>query len=126
MSSGGEGSMAHAQTSYIPADSQATGKRLDNIGWAVFLILTGALWLVPGSQLPPGTWFIGVALLLLGLNAIRATRKVPVSGFGTLLGVLALAVGISAFLGVDLPIVAIGLILLGLGLLVRELGARRA
>jgi len=39
---------------------------------------------------------------------------------------LALAAGISAFLGVDVPIVAIGLILVGLGLLVRELGARRA
>ena len=58
--------MTYAQTSYTPADSQATGKRLDNIGWAVFFILTGALWLVPESQVPPGTWFIGVGLLLLG------------------------------------------------------------
>jgi hypothetical protein len=118
--------MIYAQTSYTPADSQATGKRLDNIGWAVFFILTGALWLVPESEVPPGTWFIGVGLLLLGLNAVRRIGSLPVSGFGTILGVLALAAGVSAFLGIEVPIVAIGLILLGLGLLARELGARRA
>jgi hypothetical protein len=92
----------------------------------VFLILTGALWLVPESQVPPGTWFLGIGLLLLGLNAVRAMSNVPVSGFSAILGVLALAAGISAFLGVELPIVAIGLILLGLGLLARELSTRRA
>lgn len=118
--------MAHAQISYTPSDSQATGRRLDNMGWAVFLILTGVLWLVPESQVPRGTWFIGIGFLLLGLNGVRVMSNVPVSGFGTILGLLALAAGISAFLGVEVPIVAIGLILLGLGVLVRELGARLA
>jgi hypothetical protein len=118
--------MTYAQTSYTPTDSQATGKRLDNVGWAVFFILTGALWLIPESQVPSGTWFIGVGLLLLGLNAVRRMSNLPVSGFGTVLGVLALGAGISAFLSVEVPIVAIGSILLGLGLLARELGARRA
>ncbi len=118
--------MTYAQTSYPPTDSQATGKRLDNVGWAGFFIFTGALWLIPESQVPPGTWFIGVGLLLLGLNAVRRMSNLPVSGFGTVLGVLALGAGISAFLSVEVPIVAIGSILLGLGLLARELGARRA
>jgi hypothetical protein len=118
--------MTYSRTSYTPAGSQATGRRLDDVGWAVFFILTGALWLIPESQVPPGTWFIGVGLLLLGFNAVRRMSNLPVSGFGTVLGVLALAAGISAFLGVEAPIVAIGVILLGLGLLARELGTRRA
>ena len=46
-----------------------------------------------GLQGSPGTWLIGTGVLLLCLNAVRATIKVPVSGFGILLGVLALAAG---------------------------------
>jgi hypothetical protein len=110
----------HAQ---IPAADAgpAFAKRLDEIGWAVLLIVTGVIWLFPESQIPPGTWFIAVGILLLGLNAIRAMARVPVSGFTTLFGALALAGGLATLWGVELPIVALGLILFGLGLLYRQL-----
>lgn len=98
----------------------ALGKRLDDIGWAIFLILTGVLWLFPESQVPPGTWLIGTGFLFLGLNAIRVIIKVPVSGFTALLGTLALVAGLCILWGVYLPVVAIGLILLGLGILARQ------
>ncbi|HEU5042409.1 MAG TPA: hypothetical protein VFT84_16395, partial [Gemmatimonadales bacterium] len=59
------------------------------------------------------------------LNAIRASRRVPVSGLGTLLGVLALIAGLSAQWAVDLPLVAVCLVVLGFGLLLRQF-VRRA
>jgi hypothetical protein len=114
---------AHAPTaSTEPA--LALGKRLDEIGWALFLILTGVVWLFPETRVPPGTWLIATGVLLLGLNAIRAISRVTVSGFTTILGALALAAGLTALWGVHLPLVAICLILLGSGLLARQLVGR--
>ena len=117
--------MTHLSAHIPAADAGPPAiKRLDEIGWAIFFILTGVIWLFPEAQVPPGTWFIAIGLLLLGLNAIRAIAKVPVSGFTTLLGALALGVGLAALFGVELPIVAIGLILFGFALLYRQLVAR--
>lgn len=96
-------------------------KRLDDIGWGLFLLLTGVIWLFPESRVPPGTWLIGTGVLLLGLNAVRLAIKAPVSRFTILLGGLALLAGFSAFWGVQLPLAAICLILFGLGLLARHL-----
>ena len=116
--------MAYPHTSAPAEPGYSLGKRIDAVGWAVFLILTGVVWLFPETRVPPGTWLVGTGLLLLGLNAVRAISKVPVSGFATVLGMLALAGGLGALWGVRLPLVAIGLILLGLGLLTRTLTRR--
>ena len=109
-------------SAHIPATDAGPPaiQRLDEIGWAIFFILTGVIWLLPEAQVPPGTWFMAIGLLLLGLNAIRALAKVPVSGFTTLLGTLVLVAGLAAFLGFELPILAIGLILFGFALLYRQ------
>jgi hypothetical protein len=115
--------MAHPHASVASTDPQlAFGKRLDDIGWALFLIVTGVVWLFPATQIPPGTWLIATGLLVLGLNAIRAIAKVPRSGFMTLLGALALVAGLSALWGVNVPVAAICLIVLGIGLLARQVG----
>lgn len=117
--------MTHAHAPLATADdAHARGRRLDDIGWALFFILTGVIWLLPEEQVPPGTWLIATGLLLLGLNAIRAAGHLPVSGFATVLGTLALAAGLGTLAGIDLPLMAIFLILLGVGLLARQL--RRA
>jgi hypothetical protein len=34
------------------------GKRLDEIGWALFLLMMGALWLMPAESVPEQTWII--------------------------------------------------------------------
>lgn len=90
--------MAHP---HVPAglSSPTIGKRLEDIGWALFLILTGILWILPEGRVPPGTWLIGTGLLLLGLNAIRLLMRVPLSWFTTLLGGLALLAGVSTLWG---------------------------
>jgi len=104
------------------ADASAYSDKFVHAG---LFALLGAL-AVRSWLLAPQRLRVVVGLLLLGLNAVRRMSNLPVSGFGTVLGVLALGAGISAFLSVEVPIVAIGSILLGLGLLARELGARRA
>jgi hypothetical protein len=108
---------------HIPAADAGPvfAKRIDEIGWALLFIVTGVIWLFPEAEIPPGTWFIAVGILLLGLNAIRAMAKVPVSGFTTLLGAMVLIAGLAALWGVELPLVALGLILFGLALLYRQL-----
>ncbi|NIV40630.1 MAG: hypothetical protein GWN58_67915, partial [Anaerolineae bacterium] len=44
------------------------GQRLDAIGWGLFLVMLGGLWLVPEEWgVPEGTWLIGAGAIVLGL-----------------------------------------------------------
>jgi hypothetical protein len=88
-------------------------KRLESIGWALFLIMLGGLWLVPKERLPEETWLIGVGIILLGLNAVRYLNGIKMSNFTLGLGILALLIGIASFAGVELPLFPIILILIG-------------
>jgi hypothetical protein len=117
--------MTHSHLHHGPTlEGPDVGKRLDDIGWALFLILTGIIWLLPESQVPPGAWLIGTGTLLLGLNAVRVLVHVPVSGFITVLGALSLAAGLSSMWGVHVPLLAICLILVGVGLIARQVMGR--
>lgn len=93
--------------------------RLERAGWALFLIMIGGLGLVSPDVVPEGTWLVGVGLIMLGLNAARRYYGIEPSTFTVILGVIALATGLSDFLGVDLPWLPILLILIGANLLYR-------
>ncbi len=101
-----------------PADRRQ-GRRLDEIAWALVLIMTGALWLAPKAMFPEGTWLAGLGLILLGLSAARRIRGVDASGFGIAVGVVALAAGASRMAGLDLPLVPVLMIVLGITLVLR-------
>src|SRR3972149_2042115 len=73
----------------------ALNKRLESIGWGLFLIMIGGIWLVPDEQVPEGTWLIGAGLIMLGLNLARYLNGIRMSGFTIVLGILALASGLS-------------------------------
>jgi hypothetical protein len=66
-------------------------KRYEAVGWSLWLIWIGVINIIPG--LPDGTGTLGTALLLLGLNAARYRRRIPVSDFSLILGMLALIDG---------------------------------
>lgn len=105
----------------VTADPEkaALNKRLETIFWGLFLIMLGGWGLIPGEVIPKGAWSIGVGLLLLGLNLVRNLQGLRMSGFTTLLGVLALLGGISELLGwADLN-GAVLLIILGAYLIVK-------
>jgi len=100
-------------------------KRLDEIALALVLIMTGALWLAPKAMFPEGTWLLGAGLIVLGLNAIRRLRGLKMSGFGIVVGLVALAAGIGRILGQELPIIPVLLIVFGVGLVIRTVARGR-
>jgi hypothetical protein len=106
------------------SDVQNPLKRLDEIGWGIFLIMIGTIWLVP--SVPQGTWLIGTGVLLLLLNAIRYSNQAEWSGFSTTLGALALAAGLSELIGIKLPLFAICLVVIGAGMVLKPFVSQRA
>jgi len=101
------------------ADKAALNKRLEGIGWGLFLIMLGGFALVPHDLVPKGLWSIGVGVIMLGLNAARYSLRVKMSGFTTILGVIALISGGLELLGRNNLGGPILLIVLGLYLLVK-------
>ena len=101
-----------------------TASRLDQVGWGIFLVMIGVIWLVPG--VPEGTWLIGTGVLLLLLNAIRNRVGIPWSGVSVVLGVLALLAGVGQLTGVKLPLFPICLVIVGLSLILRPLFLQKA
>lgn len=97
------------------------GKRLDEIGWALFLVMMGALWLIPSESLPEQTWIIGAGAIILGVSFARYFFGLSVSGFTLFLGAFAIAAGISGVLAVQLPLLAVVCIVIGVAILLRPL-----
>lgn len=102
-------------------DKRALDKRLEAIAWALFLIMIGGLGLIPGDQVPEGTWLIGVGIIMLGLNLLRYFYGIRTSGFTIVLGTLALLSGLGDLLGIDMPVLPIILILIGANIIYKTL-----
>jgi hypothetical protein len=106
----------HDHTSADTSDRRGLGVRLDEIGWALFLIMTGALWLTPGGWAPPGSWLAGLGLLLLGRSGARRFCHLRVSPGGIAAGIAALVAGVGQSLGgadlfIPVLLVALGIVL---------------
>ena len=80
-------------------ESLALNKRLETIGWGLFLIMLGGFAFVPHDQVPRGSWSVGVGVIMLGLNATRYYYGIKMSGFTTFLGIFAVLSGTGELLG---------------------------
>jgi hypothetical protein len=93
-----------AQTTPSPVvqnpDKVALNKRLESIGWGLFLIMLGGFALVPEQTIPKGLWSIGVGVIMLGLNVTRYFNKIRMSGFTTFLGIISIIGGVLELFGV--------------------------
>lgn len=96
-------------------------KRINSIGWALFFVMLGCLWLIPDETLPESTWLIGAGIIMLGTNVFRYLHRIKMVGFTNILGVLAVAAGISDIMGVELPVFPILVILIGLSIILGHL-----
>lgn len=94
-------------------------KRLETIFWGLFLIMLGGWALVPAATIPKGAWSIGVGFIMLGLNAARYLNHIRMSGFTTVLGILAVVGGIAEYLGWNSLNGALILIILGAYLILK-------
>lgn len=105
----------------ISPDTRQTmlDRRLHDIGWGLLFMLTGVVSLVPADRIPEGTWLVGVAAILLGLNLVRYVSGIHMSGFSLVLGCFALAAGLGRSLGLDLPLLAICLLVIGVSLVLK-------
>jgi hypothetical protein len=107
-------------------NSRTSKRDYETIAWGLLLIWWGFRWW-PLASLPNGVGLLGTGVILLGLNVVRVLNGIPVRGFTTFLGVLALAFGglllARKILNVpfEIPVLEILLIVLGAILLGREL-----
>ena len=99
----------------------ALSRRLEGFGWAALLIAVGTIWLLPEKQVPHGSWLIAAGLILLGLNAIRYLNRIRMSGFSIVVGIVALTMGLGEFFGLNLPLIAVALIVIGVGILLKTM-----
>lgn len=111
----------------VETEKQITlNTRLEEIGWGIFLLMIGALWLVPDATVPQGTWVVGAGLIMIGVNVVRHVNGIRMNTFSTILGVLALMAGIGDILGLRLPLFPIVLVLIGALILFKPFFARTA
>lgn len=111
----------HQTFSHQDTQKSTLNKRLEDIGWALFLIAIGCLLLVPAELVPQGTWLIVTGLIMLGINGVRYLNGIKMSSFSIVLGIFALAAGLGDLLGVKLPLFAIFLILMGVSIILKPL-----
>jgi len=48
--------MEETHVATTPDVQRAVSRRLDELAWALFLILIGAIWLMPAGTVPEGAW----------------------------------------------------------------------
>jgi hypothetical protein len=98
-------------------NTQTLNRNFEAIAWGALFIWWGITEMMNG--LPNGTGLIGIGLILLGVNALRAMNGIRINGFSTTIGVLALAWGVLELAGAvlslpfELPVFAILLMVLG-------------
>lgn len=96
-------------------------KRLEEIGWGLFLLMIGILLLLPGEMVPRGAWLIGAGLIMLGINAIRHLYRIGISRFTVVLGFVAMLIGLASFFGLRLPLLAMFLTVIGASIILKAL-----
>lgn len=99
-------------------------ERLDEIGWALLFLMSGAILVVPGLPHPWAAWFIGVGAILVGLNLVRVASGLRLHVLISGCGAIAIAAGVGAYVGVEIPFLALVLVLIGVVILAEPLVRR--
>lgn len=93
----------------------ALDRRLEGVGWALFLIMIGGIGLL--RAVPQGTWLLGTGVIMLGLNIARCVNGLRVSHFSIVLGVAAILLGAGGMTGLDVPFFPVLIIIIGADIL---------
>ena len=98
-------------------DTQRIHDRFVTIGWALFVILIGVIWVIPKDVVPKGAFFLGIGAILLGLSLVKYLKGLKKSEPAIIIGTITLAIGLINFLGLELKIVPVIVIILGVSIL---------
>ncbi len=90
-------------------------KKLDAVGWAIFFIWAGVAWI---ANVGFGVGLIGVAAIILGIQAIRRLLGFNLEFFWIVAGIGFAIGGLWEYLEVQTPLAPIVLIIVGIALLV--------
>jgi len=99
---------------------QSLKSRLEGMAWAAFFILLGCVFLfesVYHYELP-GVAAIGIGVILLSLNYARTRLNIEPSTFTIVLGLLAIAYGVSQWFVEEINVFALILIAIGIYLII--------
>lgn len=111
--------LTERSTLHEPAADHVTAKKIDATTWGLLLLMTGILLLLPSRTVPEGAWLVVAGVILLAASGARYAMHLRVSAFIVALGLLAVAAGVSAIAGMDLPLFAAFLVLLGASIILR-------
>ncbi|HLF24784.1 MAG TPA: hypothetical protein VJG32_00490 [Anaerolineae bacterium] len=109
---------------------KVSNRRYESIAWGALFIWIGAVWLIPGDAF--GVGWLGIGVILLGLNLARRLRSIPTNWFSITLGVIALILGAAKLLlstqgtQVELPLFPVLFIVIGVIVLVSVIVNREA
>ncbi len=95
-------------------ERQDRGHVFDVLGWSLFFIWVGIVWL---AGLGLGAGLLGVGILTLGVQLARFINRAGVETFWIVIGVAFVLAGIWELGNIGLPLAPIGLIAVGIALL---------
>ncbi|MEJ2241942.1 MAG: hypothetical protein P8Y18_07350 [Candidatus Bathyarchaeota archaeon] len=89
---------------------------LDSLGWGLFIILIGIGWFIGSTyKIDTGSYIaLGVGLILIGINLIKAKSDIKINRFAMFVAVLLLAIGGAGILGYSLDLFSTILVVIGL------------
>lgn len=100
-------------------------EKIDAIGWALFFVMIGALLLVPEGKVPETAWLLGAGLIMLVANGVRYLFGIKMETPTLVLGVIAIGFGISGFVGYEIPVFPILLVIIGISILFRAIFGKK-
>ncbi len=96
--------------------SLVSNKALEGVAWGAFVMLIGVGWWVGDHyEVDSGPYIaLGAGVILIVLNAARASAGIRVSKFSLFIGLIAFTIGGAGILGHSLPLIPTIMILIGL------------
>lgn len=99
---------------------QSLNSRLEGMAWAAFFILLGGVFLFENVYHYglPGVTAIGIGVILLSLNFARTRLSIELSTFTIVVGMLAIAYGVSQWFVEEINVFSLILIAIGIYLII--------
>ena len=100
-------------------DTKELSDRIDLFGWGILLLAVGAVSLLP--TLPDWSWLVTAGIVMLAMSAVRVWLHLAVHGVTVVVGIVALAAGVSSAAGFETSVWPIVLVVLGVTFIIGAL-----